>query len=84
MRSQALGSLPPQVFPLLQQKALPNYLPMAAQGVEAEAAEGDQQSRQHYPQRHLESEIQLRVGPAMVDSQVCWDGDRDLEPFFSV
>ena len=72
------------MFPLLQQKALPNYLPMAAQGVEAEADEGDQQSRQHYPQRHLEREIQLRVGPAMVDSQVCWDGDRDLEPFFSV
>ena len=35
------------------------------------------------PQRHLESKIQLRVGPAMVESQFCWDGDRDLEPFFS-
>ena len=71
------------MFPLLQQKVLPSYLPMDAEGVEAEAAEGDQQSCQHYPQRHLEREIQLRVGPAMVESQFCWDGDRDLEPFFS-
>ena len=51
LRSQAPG--PPQLFPLWQQMVPPSYLPggvnaHAAEGVDAKAAKGDQQSHQHY------------------------------------
>ena len=57
MRSQALG--PPKAFLTWQQIVPPCYLPgdrradTAAEGVEAEAAEGDQQSCQHYSSETL-------------------------------
>lgn len=75
----------PEVFLMWQQIVPPCYLPgdrwvdTAAEGVEAEAAEGDQQSCQHYSSETL-VEIQLRVGPATVQAWLRWAGGQRFGP----